>query len=61
MNYYRDELYKVAPFGRMAIQLRDGENNKTNWLDLNEESTPVIVAFLKLHKENYTDTLEERI
>lgn len=48
MNYYEHELGKLQgssyPF---SVQLYDGLGNKTKTLDLNRESVPVIIEWMK--------------
>lgn len=44
-DYYTDQLAKLK--GSVKIQLIDDDGTKTNWLDLNTQSTLALCEFLK--------------
>ena len=48
-NYYEEQLKRVDLDSEYnaAIQIRGGENSKTNWLDLTPESAEILIEWLQ--------------
>jgi hypothetical protein len=46
-EYYASELSKLNTTSGLNIVIRDGDGNKTKTIDLNNESIPTIINFLK--------------
>lgn len=47
-NYYESQLEKLKPTKYpLALKLVDEHGNITNYIDLNAESIPVIIEYLK--------------
>jgi hypothetical protein len=48
-NYYKNQLAKLKPDGEYPVSLKlyDGQGSSTNQMDLNTDSIPVLIEFLK--------------
>ena len=47
-DYYREQLDRLGVDLSSSVQIRVGDR-QTKWLDLNEESLPAVIDFLKMH------------